>query len=57
MEGFAGYDGWLASPYTDQVEPPECGSCGDWMSVEVDGDEDGAYLVSWCENPLCDETE
>jgi hypothetical protein len=47
MDGM--YDAWLASPYTTEVEPPQCFDCGEWMECEVDADEDGAYVNSWCQ--------
>jgi hypothetical protein len=42
------YDEWLAAPYADEYEPPECDDCGAWMECEVEADEDGEYLMTWC---------
>lgn len=32
-------------------DPPmrECDDCGAWMEWDIDADEDGEYLVFWCE--------
>lgn len=45
---------WNLDP-PDEYEPPQCDGCGEWMSFEEDGDEDGPYLATWCEP--CDEAE
>lgn len=55
MDAFAGYDAWLSAPYTEQIEPPECPDCGNYMDGEEDADEDGPYWSSWC--PACEEDE
>jgi hypothetical protein len=54
VSAWAGYDAWLEAPYADQVEPPECNICGGPMTLEEEADEDGPYLMTWCDD--CEET-
>jgi hypothetical protein len=33
----------------DDGSMEQCDDCGEWMEWDVDPDEDGAYVNSWCQ--------
>lgn len=49
MSVSATYDLWISAPYTAEIEGPACPYCGAAMDWEEDADEDGRWMVTWCE--------